>query len=109
MNAIMYFGSRIFKTLGLRMNVFQTVTNAVNFLSTFPAIYLADRCGRRMLLMLGAVGMAMACAVVGAVGMVFMTRSEKNGEAHWQPTSHTAGLVIAFMLCIFVVSFAASW
>jgi SP family sugar:H+ symporter-like MFS transporter len=46
MNAFMYFGPRIFQQSGLDPLLFQALSGAVNFLATFPAIFLADLCGR---------------------------------------------------------------
>merc|ERR1712157_544498 len=51
MNAFMYFGPKIFNGIGFDGNLFTSINNFVNFLSTFPAILLADIAGRRTLLL----------------------------------------------------------
>ncbi len=70
MNAFMYFGPRIFGSVGLDANTFQTINNAVNMVFTLPALYLADRAGRRTLLVYGAVGEMMACGAMGVIGLL---------------------------------------
>ncbi|CAL1145982.1 unnamed protein product, partial [Cladocopium goreaui] len=69
MNAFMYFGPRIFHSLHLNENKFQAMNNAVNCLATLPALCLADRCGRRCLLIWGAVGMTISCCIMAVVGL----------------------------------------
>jgi len=98
MNAFMYFGPRVFIGAGFRMkaNIFQTILTAVNFAATFPALVLADRCGRRVLLCLGAAGMALACVVLGTLG----GRTQSGSMADWLVTG---------MILFFVVNFAYSW
>jgi len=105
MNAFMYFGPRIFSILALDANLFQTITNAVNFASTFPALVIVDRFGRRVLLICSAVGMTMACLCMGAVGQVSF--SEQNGT--WTTSSPKGGSAIAAMVFFFVVNFAYGW
>merc|ERR1719271_490164 len=71
MNALMYFGPRIFEvggpsTGGMPADYFQNVMNLVNFLATFPAIVLTERIGRRRLLLGGAAGMALSCLAIAS-------------------------------------------
>jgi sugar porter (SP) family MFS transporter len=105
MNAFMYFGPRIFKDLGLEQNKFQTINNAVNFLSTFPALYLADRAGRKSLLVIGAFGMLVACLVMGFVGTYGMKRQGEN----WHANAPSIGPIMAACVFSFVMSFACTW
>lgn len=102
-NAFMYFGPRVFGQLGLDENLFQTINNGVNFLSTFPAIYLVDTFGRRSLLILGAFGMFVACSLMGIIGHL-------AAEAADDETTMSAGAYATVaMIFLFVFSFAASW
>lgn len=71
-NAIMYYAPEIFKEIGASANsaFFQTViVGVINTLFTFVAIRLADRAGRKSLLLYGGVGMAVS---LFAVGLAFM-------------------------------------
>jgi len=74
MNAFMYFGPKIFEAIGFDKNAFTTINNFVNFVSTFPAILLADVAGRRSLMLFSAIGMTLACAVMGGCGLMFVSQ-----------------------------------
>jgi sugar porter (SP) family MFS transporter len=66
-NAIMQYAPRIFEMTGLTENValLQTISIGVtNFLFTLLAIFLIDRVGRRVLLMVGSVGMVFFLAML---------------------------------------------
>lgn len=69
MNALMYFGPTIFKSAGVEPIVFQVIQASVNFASTFPAIYLVDRMGRKFLFLVGAIGMTVCFAIIGSMGV----------------------------------------
>eukprot|EP00746_Dinoflagellata_sp_MGD_P041780 gnl/MRDRNA2_/MRDRNA2_201031_c0_seq1.p1 gnl/MRDRNA2_/MRDRNA2_201031_c0~~gnl/MRDRNA2_/MRDRNA2_201031_c0_seq1.p1 ORF type:complete len:455 (+),score=51.28 gnl/MRDRNA2_/MRDRNA2_201031_c0_seq1:168-1367(+) len=92
MNAFMYFGPRIFKDLNMNQNESQTLMNTVNFVATFPALYLADRYGRRCLLVWSATGMTIACLGIGIL-------------SHFDPASKGISAFIFF----FIVNFAYGW
>ena len=47
---------------------FTALTGVVNFLSTFPGIFLVDRFGRTKLLRWSAIGMSCSCLALGIVG-----------------------------------------
>lgn len=97
MNAFMYFGPRIFHSLHLNENKFQAMNNAVNCLATLPALCLADRCGRRCLLIWGAVGMTISCCIMALVGL-----AKDEGDL-------LGSYVTISMIFAFVVNFAYGW
>uniref|UniRef100_A0A7S2JHX9 Hexose transporter 1 n=1 Tax=Zooxanthella nutricula TaxID=1333877 RepID=A0A7S2JHX9_9DINO len=106
MNAFMYFGPKIFEAIGFSANTFTTINNFVNFLSTFPAVALADRAGRRTLMLCSSVGMLLACAVMGTTGLLCVSRPD--GEK-WAVSNQSAGWVIAISAFFFVFNFAYGW
>jgi MFS transporter, SP family, arabinose:H+ symporter len=68
-NAIMYYAPEIFKATGDASGsaLMQTVlVGIINLLFTFVAIKFVDKWGRRTLLLIGAGGMAVCLAIVGA-------------------------------------------
>jgi len=67
-NALMYFGPTIFKSAGVEPIVFQVIQASVNFASTFPAIYMVDRLGRKFLFLVGAIGMTVCFTIIGSMG-----------------------------------------
>lgn len=106
MNAFMYFGPRIFRDLGFSENKFQTINNAVNFLATFPALFVADRLGRCFLLKWSAVGMTFACTVMGVMGTLYIGPAGTDDRRSTHPS---AGMVIAGTVFFFVFNFAYGW
>jgi SP family galactose:H+ symporter-like MFS transporter len=76
----------------------------VNVLSTFIAIAFIDRIGRRLLLLIGLVGMGVSLAVVG---IAFHFIAPASGAAAGAgPTP--AGVVTVIALIVFIASFAFS-
>jgi sugar porter (SP) family MFS transporter len=74
-NAIMQYAPRIFEMTGLTENVamLQSISiGLTNFLFTFLAIFLIDRVGRRVLLMVGSVGMVF---FLGMISRAFFLQS----------------------------------
>lgn len=109
MNAFMYFGPKIFEAIGFSKYLFTTITNFVNFLSTFPAVLLADVAGRKSLMLWSSIGMTLSCTVMGITGLVSVTTvpDPKNPELHvFRVGDDAAGWVIAISAFFFVFNFA---
>jgi len=104
MNAFMYFGPKIFEAIGFDKNQFTTINNFVNFISTFPAVFLADRAGRRSLMLWSSIGMTAACAMMGTMGLMYVEKVE--GGAGYVVNNPTAGWLIAVSAFFFVFNFA---
>jgi|Transcript_15901 sugar porter (SP) family MFS transporter len=105
-NAFMYFGPRIFQLSGLDPFLLQTLTVAVNFLATFPAIFLADRCGRRCLLSFSALGMGLSCLAMAAAGNSFL---HKTSDGVYQSSNTVAPKLVTAMAFAFITNFAYGW
>jgi len=111
MNAFMYFGPKIFESIGFDKNTFTTINNFVNFLASFPAVLLADRAGRRSLMLWSAIGMTMACTLMGLMGTMYVVPKPLDPlhpevEPGWTVSSRSAGWVIAGSAFFFVFNFA---
>ena len=94
-NAVLYYAPLMFKNLGAGKDsaLLQTVVvGAANMLSTLIAIYTVDRRGRRPLLLIGAVVMAVPMI---ALGVLFGL--------------HSQGLLALVFVVIYVIGFAMSW
>lgn len=96
-NFIFYYGTQFFKRSGIQ-NPFTIalITNCVNTASTFPGLYLVDAWGRRPLLLMGAVGMAVCQMIVASVGTAL-------------PGSEVANKVLIAFVCFYIFFFACSW
>ena len=94
-NAILYYAPEIFKSLGSSTNASLLETSmlgVVNLIATLVSIYFVDKMGRKPLLLIGAIGMAMSLLVVG-------TAIYCNAIGSW---------VLPFLL-LFMASFSISW
>ncbi|KAF1829685.1 general substrate transporter [Decorospora gaudefroyi] len=97
-NFIFYYGTQYFERANFRNPfVIQVITNSVNVASTFPGLWMVEKLGRRNLLLLGALGMAVCQYVVAITGTVAGTTD--------LPAQRAA---IAFV-CIYIFFFASSW
>lgn len=93
-NAILYYSNSIFASAGFSSNsaALQTVgVGLVNLLATFLGMSLIDKLGRRTLLLIGALGTALA---LGGVAAIFH--------------SHTHQALLVWLLVLFIVFFAIS-
>ncbi len=94
-NVVLYYAPEIFKSMGSGTDValLQTIiVGAVNLIFTVIAIMTVDKYGRKPLMIIGALGMALS---MFALGTTFFTQSVGFGA-------------LIFML-IYVASFAMSW
>nr|WP_212979475.1 sugar porter family MFS transporter [Paenibacillus azoreducens] len=94
-NAVMYYAPEIFKQTGAGTNsaLMQTIfVGLINFLFTILAIWLIDKVGRKVLLLVGSAAMAICLAVIG---IAFHT-------------GHTSGPLVLIFILIYVAAFAVS-
>jgi MFS family permease len=102
-NAIIYYAPTIFTDIGLTgnsVNLLATgVVGVINFFSTIPAIMYLDRWGRRKVLIIGGVGMAVSQLIVGTLFAVY--------KDSWQ-THRSAGWAAAVFIWIYISNFAFS-
>ncbi|MDE3742571.1 D-xylose transporter XylE [Maribacter polysaccharolyticus] len=94
-NVVLYYAPEIFKSMGSGTDValMQTIiVGAVNLIFTVLAISTVDKFGRKPLMIIGAMGMALS---MFALGTTFYVESVGIGA-------------LVFMLC-YVASFAMSW
>jgi MFS family permease len=83
------------------------ITSVTNIVVTFVAIALVDRLGRKPLLMIGSLGMALT---LGAMTWVFGTAPTAMVAGSPQPQlGHAAGLVAVIAANLYVVFFGVSW
>jgi SP family xylose:H+ symportor-like MFS transporter len=94
-NVVLYYAPEIFKSMGSGTDValLQTIiVGSVNLIFTVLAIMTVDRFGRKPLMIIGALGMAIS---MFALGTTFFTQ--------------TIGIAALVFMLIYVASFAMSW
>lgn len=98
MNVVMYYAPRIFQDMGYATESqmwFTAIVGLVNVLATFIAIGLVDKLGRKPILYVGFVVMAIGLGVVGTM-------------MHLGIHTHGEQIFTVTMLLIFIVGFAMS-
>lgn len=94
-NVVLYYAPEIFKNMGSGTDtaLLQTIiVGSVNLLFTVLAILTVDKYGRKPLMTIGALGMALS---MFALGTVFF--------------AETAGIIALVCMLVYVASFAMSW
>ncbi|WP_265445394.1 sugar porter family MFS transporter [Flexivirga meconopsidis] len=105
-NAIFYYSTTLWKSVGFsESDSFRTsvITSVINVTFTFVAILWVDRFGRRLLLLVGSVGMTVG---LGMASAAFFTAHKVNGEV---TLPQGWGIVALIGANLFVIFFAATW
>lgn len=105
-NVIFYYSTTLWRSVGFDESdalLTSVVTSVVNVVFTIVAIMLVDRVGRKVLLLVGSVGMSMSLATLA----VCFSRATGSGEDVSLPQPWATVALIAANL--FVVFFAATW
>ncbi|MET0405143.1 MAG: sugar porter family MFS transporter, partial [Cystobacter sp.] len=106
-NVIFYYSSILWQAVGFSENdslVITVITSVTNIVTTFIAIATVDRFGRKPLLVIGSVGMALT---LGAMAYLFGTAAlDASGSPVLQGSRGTVALVAANL---YVFCFGLSW
>jgi MFS transporter, SP family, sugar:H+ symporter len=106
-NVIFYYSSVLWESVGFSENnslIITVITSVVNVVTTLVAISLIDRWGRRPLLLIGSVGMAIT---LGILAFIFAQAPlDAQGQPHLQGISGPIALVAAN---VYVFAFGMSW
>ncbi|WP_426358740.1 sugar porter family MFS transporter [Pseudocolwellia sp. HL-MZ19] len=106
-NVVFYYGSQLWQAAGFdeSQSLFINVLiGSINIISTFIAIALVDKIGRKPLLLIGSIGMFIS---LGALTYVFGTAGlDEAGKLALTSSMGTFALVMANL---FVVFFGLSW
>ncbi|KAL3442396.1 general substrate transporter [Aspergillus insuetus] len=106
-NFIFYYGTQFFKNSGFKNEfVITLITNCVNVASTVPGLYAIDKWGRRPVLLLGAIGMAVSQLLVAVLGT---TTTGQDAQGNIIVHNDAAQKAAIAFICIYIFFFAASW
>jgi sugar porter (SP) family MFS transporter len=106
-NVIFYYGAVLWEAAGMSTQaalMINVITGFTNILATIVAIALIDRLGRKPLLVIGSIGMAVT---LGLLTIVFATSGV--GPDGKPLLSHAMGLVGLGAANLYVVAFGISW
>ena len=102
-NAIMYFSTLIFSSVGISPLVATAVTGVVNVIATCATITYVDRVGRVPLLLTGAIGMLVSSLLVACVSSLAPVDAANASSPTW------SGLLTVLFVCTHVICFAYSY
>ena len=104
-NYFFYYGTTIFKAVGLT-DSFETsiVLGVVNFASTFLGIYVIEKLGRRLCLLVGSVSMCICFLIYSVLGSTHLYKDGYDGE-----TYTSTGDAMIFITCLYIFFFASTW
>jgi MFS transporter, SP family, sugar:H+ symporter len=105
-NVVFYYGAELWKAAGFKEGdalLINVISGAVSLLACFFATALIDRVGRKPLLLIGSIGMAVTLGVLAAV---FGTAAVTDGKL---VLSSTAGPVALVAANLYVMLFNFSW
>jgi sugar porter (SP) family MFS transporter len=109
-NVIFYYSATLWHAVGFTQAdalAITVITSVTNIVVTLVAIALIDRLGRRPLLIIGSLGMALT---LGVMAWVFGTAPTAMVAGSAQPQlGVTAGLVAVISANLYVVFFGVSW
>jgi MFS transporter, SP family, sugar:H+ symporter len=105
-NVIFYYSSVLWQAVGFNESnalLITVISSVVNVVTTFIAIATIDRFGRRPLLLIGSVGMAVT---LGTLAAIFGTAPVEGGQPH---LSGAAGPIALVAANLYVFAFGMSW
>ena len=111
-NVILYYAPVIFSDMGTKTDASLLSTifvGAVTLLFAIPAVFTVDRFGRKPLLKIGAIVMAVAMGLLGFTFFLGMNETVIGGEVISQFTSRFAAVSALTLILIFVAGFSMSW
>jgi len=119
-DSIMFFGPALFATAAPHVSdaglLAQGLNGIINFISTFAAVCLLDRVGRRPLLACGAATMSLCMLTLAVVGVMYARIEDGSGSdgsaaggAVLVIEHRAAGVVCIVAIYTYVCAFAWSW
>jgi sugar porter (SP) family MFS transporter len=105
-NVIFYYSNVLWQAVGFDESqsfIITVITSVTNIVTTLIAIALIDKIGRKPLLLIGSIGMAVT---LGTMAVIFGTAPVIDGQPHLEGAAGTIALVAANL---FVVAFGMSW
>lgn len=98
-NFIMYYGTTFFTGAGVgNSHLISLIMQIINMVSTFPGLFVVESWGRRRLLIVGSVGMAICQLLIAS----YATATGNHNDT-------TQNIILIVFVAIYIFFFAASW
>jgi len=98
-NFIMYYGTTFFNGAGIgNPHTISLIMQVINVVSTLPGLFVVESWGRRKLLIVGAIGMAICQLLIAS----YATANGDNNQT-------TQNQILIIFVAIYIFFFAASW
>jgi SP family xylose:H+ symportor-like MFS transporter len=111
-NVVLYYAPEIFRDMGAKTDASLLSTiyvGIVNLVFTILAIVTVDRFGRRPLMVIGAIIMAVAMISIGFTFFTGMGQVEIGSELVNQFTNRFAAIAAFSLILVYIAGFAISW
>jgi sugar porter (SP) family MFS transporter len=109
-NFIMYYGTVFF--VGASVSnpfLISLVMQIINFVSTVPGLLVVESWGRRKLLIVGAIGMAICQLTIASVTTAFGDNRSSTGADEDDPNLLVGNRILIIFVAFYLFFFAASW
>ncbi|KAI9150110.1 Hexose transporter-like protein [Paramyrothecium foliicola] len=101
-NYFLYYGVTIFSAVSIDSFITQIILNTINFLATFPGLYMVEKFGRRKSLIAGSLWMFVCFMIFASVGYFLFDENDLDG-------SRTPGIIMIVFAALFFCGFATTW
>lgn len=108
-NVVFYYSNLLWQAVGLTEDdafINTAIGGGTNVLTTFIAIALVDKIGRKPLLMMGSLLMMVS---LGTMAFIFQTSLDPSGELNLTGDNAGKGKLALVALNVFIIGFGASW
>lgn len=108
-NFFFYYGTQIFSSVGISNSyITSMILGAVNVFSTFGGLYVGQKFGRRISMIIGGVWMFLWLIVFASLGS-FALYPDGNPNDPNARTNSSVGSAMIASACFFIVGFAVTW
>ncbi|KAJ0125232.1 hypothetical protein N8I77_006212 [Diaporthe amygdali] len=108
-NFFFYYGTQIFSSVGISNSyITSMILGAVNVFSTFGGLYVGQKFGRRISMIIGGVWMFLWLIIFASLGSFALYPDNNPNDANARTNSSVGSAMIA-SACFFIVGFAVTW
>ncbi|KUI58923.1 High-affinity glucose transporter ght2 [Cytospora mali] len=108
-NFFFYYGTEVFDAVGISNSyITSIILGAVNVGSTFGGLYVGQKFGRRISMIIGGVWMFLWLIIFASLGSFALYPDNNPKDPNARTNAHAGSAMIA-SACFFIVGFAVTW